>query len=202
MRMKLDMEQGEFLVRTARKAVEEYVLHMDSLTAPPETPTEVKEKAGVFVTLNTHPDGMLRGCIGHPYPSSTLIEALIDSAISACSRDPRFPPLKKEELGNVVVEVTVLTPPEVIRVKKPSDYAKMVEVGKHGLIVRKGWYQGLLLPQVAVEYEWDAEEFLSQTCRKAGLPLTAWIDSDTQISRFEGILFGEESPRGKITRRD
>jgi uncharacterized protein (TIGR00296 family) len=159
------------------------------------------EKAGVFVTLTTYPEEDLRGCIGHPYPDSPLVQALIDSSVSACSKDPRFPPVEKEELRKIVIEVTILTPPEVIHVSKPVEYSQHVEVGKHGLIVRKGWYQGLLLPQVPGDYGWDAEEFLSQTCRKAGLPLSAWIDKDTQVFRFEGIIFGEQTPRGDIVRK-
>lgn len=200
-KMEIGAEDGDFLVRRAREAVEEYVRHRSRLAVPQGTPENLKEKAGVFVTLNTYPDEDLRGCIGHPYPDSPLIEALIDSAVSACSRDPRFPPVQERELDGIVVEVTVLTPPELIRVRKPSEYPKNIEVGRHGLIVRQGWYQGLLLPQVAVEQGWDAEEFLSQTCRKAGLPLTAWIDRETQVSRFEGIIFAEESPRGKVLRK-
>ncbi len=200
--MEINIQMGQFLIQTARKTVEEFILHMNRLSVPPETPEELKKKAGVFVTLTTYPENLLRGCIGHPYPESPLIEALIDSAISACSRDPRFKPVRKEELNKIVIETTVLTPPEIIRVRKPSDYSKKVEVGKHGLIVKKGWYQGLLLPQVAVDQGWEAEEFLSQTCRKAGLSLTAWIDENTQVSRFEGLIFGEDSPRGKIVRKD
>jgi uncharacterized protein (TIGR00296 family) len=200
--MEITDDQGSFLVRTARRAVEEQVLHMGRLPVPEDTPQEFGRNAGVFVTLNTHPDSNLRGCIGHPYPDSPLIEALIDSAISACSRDPRFPGVRKEELGSIVLEVTVLTPPEPIKARRPSEYPRFVEVGRHGLIVRKGWYQGLLLPQVAVDWGWDAEEFLSQTCRKAGLPLTAWIDEDTQVLRFEGSIFGERSPRGEVVRKE
>ncbi len=199
--MELSIDEGRFVVETARRAVEEYVLHRNRLAVPEGTPPKLREKAGVFVTLNTYPDGLLRGCIGHPYPDSPLIEALIDSAISACSRDPRFPPVRKSELDAITVEVTVLTPPETIRVKKPSEYLNQVQVGRHGLMVKKGWYQGLLLPQVATEEGWDAEEFLSQTCRKAGLPLTAWMDEDTQVMRFEGLIHAEEKPRGTIRRK-
>ena len=201
MPMEITAEQGEFLVRTARRAVEEYILHLNKLPRPPQIPDVLAERAGVFVTLNTFPDDVLRGCIGHPYPDSQLIDALIDSAISACSKDPRFPRVRKDELDRIVVEVTVLTPPEVLRARKASEYPKMVEVGRHGLIVKKGWYQGLLLPQVAVEYGWDSEEFLSQTCRKAGLPMTAWIDEDTLISTFEGLIFAEAKPRGEVARK-
>jgi uncharacterized protein (TIGR00296 family) len=199
--MELDEEKGRFLVRTARETIEEFVTHRSVLSIPDETPEDLKEKAGVFVTIKTHPDEDLRGCIGHPYPDSPLVEALIDSGVSACTKDPRFRPVKKDELRKITVEITVLTPPEAIQVKKPVEYAQHIEVGRHGLIVRKGWFQGLLLPQVPVEYGWDAEEFLSQTCRKAGLPLSAWIDKDTQISRFEGWIFGEETPKGKISRK-
>jgi len=199
--MEFEDEEGEFLVRTARSAVVEYVKYRNRVEPPGETPDKMRQKAGVFVTLNIYPDGMLRGCIGHPYPDSPLIDALIDSAISACSRDPRFPPVGREELDRISVEVTVLTPPEQIKVKKPSEYADNIEIGKHGLIVRKGWYQGLLLPQVATEYGWDAEEFLSQTCHKAGLPLMAWLDEDTQVLRFEGIVFSEEKPKGRVVRK-
>jgi len=199
--MEFEDEEGEFLVRTARSAVEEYVKYRNRIEPPGETPDKMRQKAGVFVTLNTYPDGMLRGCIGHPYPDSPLIDALIDSAISACSRDPRFPPVGREELDRISVEVTVLTPPEQIKVKKPSEYADKIELGRHGLIVKKGWYQGLLLPQVATEYGWDAEEFLSQPCHKAGLPLMAWLDEDTQVLRFEGIVFSEEKPKGRVVRK-
>jgi uncharacterized protein (TIGR00296 family) len=200
--MQLDAQQGRFLVETARMVVEEYVLHMSPIEVPADAPDALREKAGVFVTLATYPDRDLRGCIGHPYADSPLLDALFDSAVSACSKDPRFQPVRKDELDGIVVEVTVLTPPQVVRVRKPSDLPKQVEVGRHGLIVRKGWYQGLLLPQVPVEQGWDAEEFLSQTCRKAGLPMTAWIDEDTEVSRFEGFIFGEEKPKGEVVRKD
>ena len=199
--MEISPDEGSFLVKTARAAVEEFVTHRARLPVPEATPDKIREKAGVFVTLNTYQTDLLRGCIGHPYPDSPLIEALIDSAISACSRDPRFPPVRKEELDQIVMEVTVLTPPEIIKVRRPDEYTGMIEVGRHGILVRKGWYQGLLLPQVATDYDWDPEEFLSQTCRKAGLSLTAWMDDDTQVYRFEGLIFGELKPRGQVERR-
>jgi uncharacterized protein (TIGR00296 family) len=199
--MTMDLDEGSFLVRTARRAVEEYVTHRGMLPVPEDTPESLREKAGVFVTLNTFETDMLRGCIGHPYPDAPLIEALIDSAVSACARDPRFPPVRKEELGAIALEVTVLTPPEIIKVRRPDEYLTMIEVGRHGLMVRKGWYQGLLLPQVATDYGWDPEEFLCQTCGKAGLHLTAWMDDDTQVYRFEGLIFGEEKPRGPVERK-
>lgn len=196
------MEQGRFLVKTARDAITEHLSHRSRISPPEETPDQLREKAGVFVTIKSHPGDELKGCIGHPYPESPLIEALIDSAISACSNDPRFPPVKESEIDGIILEVTVLTPPEEMKVARPSEYPKEIEIGRHGLIVKKGWYQGLLLPQVAVEQGWDEEEFLSHTCHKAGLPPTAWIDEETEVQRFEGFVFGEEEPGGKVLRMD
>ncbi len=200
--MNLDIQDGRFLVSTARETIREYVVHHVRIDVPDDTDSRLREKAGVFVTINTHPSRRLRGCIGHPYPDSPLIEALIDSAVSACSRDPRFPDVKPDELDHLLVEVTVLSPPEVIKVARPADYVNQIEIGRHGLIVRKGPYQGLLLPQVAVEQSWEAEDFLSHTCHKAGLPMTAWIDEDTEVQRFEGFIFAEEEPGGRVVEKD
>jgi uncharacterized protein (TIGR00296 family) len=105
--------------------------------------------------------------------------------------DPRFPPVTREEFNEVSIELTVLTMPEALHVK-PAELPTHVEVGRHGLIVKKGMYQGLLLPQVATEYNWTAEEFLCQTCWKAGLPQDAWLEAETEVSTFEGQIFKEE----------
>jgi len=187
----MQIEEGEKLVRYARKVIENHVKgnKIDDLE-------NFEEKAGVFVTINTYPEKMLRGCIGIPEPVMSLNKAIKEAAISAC-HDPRFPDLREEELENIIIEVTVLTPPQLIECK-PKEYPKYVEVGKDGLIVEKGWYKGLLLPQVAVEYRWNAEEFLSHTCMKAGLPPDAWLDEDVKVYKFQGEVFAEEKPHGKI----
>jgi uncharacterized protein (TIGR00296 family) len=192
-------QEGELAVRIARAVVEAHVRRQK----PPasEVPQRFEERSGVFVTLTTYPSDDLRGCIGYPEPLLPLIEALRDSAVSACSRDPRFPPVRADDLGKTRVEVSLLTPPQEIQPKKRTDLPGMVKVGDDGLIVQKGWARGLLLPQVPVEWKWDAEEFLCQTCIKAMLPPDSWLQNETKIFKFQAEVFSEDKPGGKIRRR-
>lgn len=194
--MLLTLEDGKKAVKLARKAIETYLAKGKIIKERYSGVFE--EKRGVFTTLTKQ--GLLRGCIGFPYPVKRLDEAIIESAIAAATEDPRFPPVKLEEMKEIVVEVTILTKPEKINAK-PIDLPKHVEIGKHGLIVKKGIYSGLLLPQVAVEYNMDAEEFLSQTCMKAGLPPDCWL-VDAEVYRFEGQIFKEVEPNGEIIEVD
>ena len=154
--------------------------------------------SGVFVTLN-NPDG-LRGCIGFPMPDKKLSHGIIDAAISAATEDPRFSPVKTNELNDIVFEVTVLTPPVEIDVSDPMEYLEKIKVGRDGLIIRHSFSSGLLLPQVPVEYGWDVEEFLQHTCEKAGLAKDTWKNESVKIEKFEGIIFKEETPNGAIVR--
>ncbi|MDD2340954.1 MAG: TIGR00296 family protein [Methanosarcina sp.] len=189
--------EGSVAVKLARKTIESF-LSEERLPEPQELGFELSpvfgEKRGVFVTLSE--EGLLRGCIGHPYPDSTLKEAILDSAISAAVRDPRFPPVKKEELERIVVEVTILTQPEKINAP-PKELPDKIEIGKHGLIVKQGYYQGLLLPQVAPENNMDSIDFLSHTCMKAGLSPDAWVKG-AEVYCFEGQIFKEKEPRGEV----
>jgi len=185
----LTEEEGKTGLRLARAAIEKYLSEHATLKPPGDLPAIFNEKRGVFVTLNEF--GSLRGCIGYPYPVFALKDAIIDAAISAAVSDPRFPPVTREEFNEVRIELTVLTMPQVLHVK-PAELPTHVEVGRHGLIVKKGMYQGLLLPQVATEYNWTTEDFLCQTCWKAGLPQDAWLEADTEVSTFEGQIFKEE----------
>jgi len=195
--MLLTLEEGKIAVKLARKAIEIYIAErkviQDRLSGVFE------QKRGVFTTLTKH--GELRGCIGFPYPIKRLDVAIIESAIAAATEDPRFPPVSLEEMDEIIVEVTVLTPPEKLNVK-PTELPKHVEIGKHGLMVKRGYFSGLLLPQVAVEYGFDAEEFLSQTCMKAGLPPDCWLMEGTEVYRFEGQIFKEIEPRGEVVEVD
>jgi uncharacterized protein (TIGR00296 family) len=184
----LSEEEGKIGLRLARAAIEKYLREQTRLKAPEDLPASFEEKRGVFVTLNKY--GNLRGCIGYPYPVFKLKDAIIDAAISAAVGDPRFPPVTKREFEDVTIELTVLSMPQVLKVK-PRELPKYVEIGRHGLIVKRGLYQGLLLPQVATEYNWSAEEFLCQTCWKAGLPQDAWLEEETEVSTFEGQIFRE-----------
>jgi uncharacterized protein (TIGR00296 family) len=145
---------------------------------------------------------LLRGCIGYPYPIKPLVEAVNVVAFAAAFEDPRFPRLDKSELGKIVVEVSVLTPPESIRMEKPEQYPSIIRVGVDGLIIKRGGRSGLLLPQVATEWGWDSDEFLSQTCVKAGLSPDAWLLPGTDVSRFQAIIFTEMTPGGKVEREE
>ena len=188
---------GELAVRIARANIDRVVkgVRMPEM----DMPECFLEKSGAFVTLKTFPKHDLRGCIGYPEPHYPLREALAKGAEGA-THDPRFPRLSAEEVETVVVEVSLLTPPELIKVRSPKDYLEQVVVGRDGLIVEQGMFRGLLLPQVPVEWNWNAETFLSQTCLKAGLYPDAWLDPATKIYRFGAEVFGEEEPRGGVVR--
>ena len=179
----LTEEQGKRLLSLARENISHYLFHREMISVE-DVPPEFEEKRGIFVTLKKNGD--LRGCIGYPEPVHPLLFALLDSSISAAIHDPRFPPVKKEEMRDIEVEVTVLTKPEEI-VPDPEN----VNIGQDGLIVERGIFKGILLPQVAVEWEWNAEEFLCQACMKAGLPPDCWLDGETRVYKFQGQIFSE-----------
>lgn len=196
----LTLDEGNFLTKLARQAITTFLEKGRKIAAPSDTPAKLREKSGVFVTLNKVTGGgeELRGCIGFPMPDFPLVEATIDAAISAATGDPRFPQVRTQELKDIVIEVSVLTPPTLIEADNPKDYPKQVKIGVDGLIVERGWSKGLLLPQVPVEWNWDAEEFLSHCCMKAGLPPDAWLVKGTKIYKFSCIIARELSPNGTI----
>lgn len=164
------------------------------ISLPEKYPENLDKKSGVFVTiykkiLNTKE---LRGCIGLPYPVKPLIEAVIDAAAAAC-RDQRFLPIKPEELSGLIIEVSVLTEPELISVKNPKDYLKKIKLGEDGLIIKKGIMSGLLLPQVPVEQGWNIENYLENLCFKAGLlPHAIWTDPAVELFKFRAQIFSEK----------
>ncbi|MEM3731485.1 MAG: TIGR00296 family protein [Candidatus Bathyarchaeia archaeon] len=201
--MELSLEDGIILVKLARKAVEEYLKRRRKISVPQGLPEKLLKNCGVFVTINTVRDREkeLRGCIGYPYPTFPLAQAVIEAAISSATEDPRFEPLSPQELESVTFEVSVLTPPQLIEVQRPSEYPNKIKVGEDGLIVERGIYKGLLLPQVPVEWGWDEEEFLCQCCIKAGLPPDGWLLNGTKVYKFKAIVFEEEKPRGEIKRK-
>ena len=167
-------------------------LARDSLTSffKDEKP-EIKVKGpkrGVFVTL--HEKGELRGCIGFPHPTHSLQEAIVEATREAAFGDPRFPPVTEPEIKKLKIEISVLTEPMLIHVKKPDEYLKKITIGKDGLII-KGTSSGLLLPQVPVEWKWNVTEFLNALCEKAGLHHTAWQDLDNKIYAFQAEVFSE-----------
>jgi AmmeMemoRadiSam system protein B/AmmeMemoRadiSam system protein A len=141
----------------------------------------LKELRGAFVTITKK--GTLRGCIGHIRGLIPLYKTIEEMAAAAAFDDPRFPPITKNELKDLEIEISVLTP-----FRQITD-VKEIEVGKHGIYIEKGYYSGLLLPQVATEYRWDRDTFLEHTCRKAGLPPDAWKEKDTRIYIFSADIF-------------
>jgi len=198
--IQLSDSDGVFLVKTARKAVTEFLSNGNRIKLESDIEEKFSFNSGVFVTLN-NPDG-LRGCIGFPMPEKRLSHAIVEGAIAAATEDPRFPSVKTNELNDIVFEVTVLTPPVEIDVSDPMEYLEKIKVGRDGLIIRHSFSSGLLLPQVPVEYGWDVEEFLQHTCEKAGLARDTWKNESVKIEKFEGIIFKEETPNGAIVREE
>jgi hypothetical protein len=204
MRFQLTLEEGKFLVKLARRAVENYLKTGKVLAVPSNVSQKLKERCGVFVTINkvSHEEKELRGCIGFPYPTTMLVQAVIESAISSATQDPRFPPLRPDELNHVVFEVSVLTPPTPVKVQNPKEYCSKIKVGRDGLIVERSFCKGLLLPQVPVEWKWDEETFLCQCCIKAGLPPDSWLLDGTKIYTFQAIIFEEKTPNGEVAPKE
>jgi len=194
----LTVDDGNILVKTARLVVTEYLKNGVKPKLEKKFKDNFSFKSGVFVTLSNALG--LRGCIGYPLSEQSLFSALENAAISAAIEDPRFPPIKYKELDLITFEVTILTPPKKIVVSKPEEYLSKIKIGRDGLIIKHGFNSGLLLPQVPIEYGWNVQEFLEHTCEKAGLPKNYWRNSETEIQKFEGIVFKEENPNGVVIR--
>lgn len=177
----MNENQKKILLKIARDSIKEYLKNKKFFKPKVEDP-ELKEKRGVFVTLKNK--GELRGCIGYPLPYKPLYSAVAELAIESATSDPRFPPVQLDELDSIEIEISVLTLP------KPVSSYKEIEIGKHGIIVSKGPFRGLLLPQVPVEYGWDLDEYLSHGCMKAGLPSDEW-KKGVEIEVFEAEVFSE-----------
>jgi AmmeMemoRadiSam system protein A len=184
----LDAEEGQRLLAIARRALEEHFQAGGgpATGGPPRSSARAEgrlvEPRGVFVTLTRA--GELRGCTGYVEGVAPVADAVRDLAISSATRDRRFTPVRADELAALHIEVSVLTPPRPIR---PDE----IEIGRHGLIARLGGRSGLLLPQVAPDWGWDAAEFLERTCEKAGLPRGAWREQGFTLLGFEAQIFEE-----------
>jgi len=175
----LNKQDQETLLQIARDSVQAH-LTGQQLDLPSNASEDLMEKRGVFVSI--HVGGNLRGCVGTIDPSTPLYQSVAGCAAAAASRDSRFKPLQLSELLEADFEISVLSPIEEV-----TDI-RNIEVGTHGLIISRGNARGLLLPQVAVQQQWDRERFLGETCRKAGLPPTAWKQGAT-IQRFTAEVF-------------
>lgn len=180
----LTNHQQKTLLQIARDSIASVLEGRSIQIVDADIDDTLRRPSGAFVTLNTR-DGHLRGCIGSIHPVAPLYRAVSQSAISAAFRDPRFYPVSTDEWPNLELEISVMGPIQ------PVGKLEEIIVGRDGLIVSRGSCAGLLLPQVASEYGWDRDTFLSQTCVKAGLPPSAWRLGDTKIERFSAEVFGE-----------
>ncbi len=196
----LNLSDGEYLVKLARETVEKHFVG----EKPPleKAPEKLKKKGAAFVTIEllVGSSRTLRGCIGFIEPIAPLVNVVAEAAVAAAFQDPRFPPLKLSELPMVIFEVSVLSRMKKLP-KNPGERLRSVVIGKMGLMVRRGFFSGLLLPQVAVEYNWSPREFLENTCLKAGLEESCWEDEDTEVYYFTAKVFQEETPGGRVVER-
>ena len=177
------------LIQTGRKRVPEALLN----------DARFEVKTGCFVTLKADDsEKSLRGCIGFHEPVYKLSWALAHAAAAAAAEDPRFHPVTLSEMERILVEVSVLTPPTMITTTTPQEILKHVRVGVDGLILRWSFGSGLLLPQVATEYGWEAEEFLCNLSMKAGAPPDQWLIPGSQVYKFQAHIFSESGPNGSV----
>jgi uncharacterized protein (TIGR00296 family) len=193
-------QDGQKLISSSREIIEKYLESKKAfLPSWISSDPRFEKKMGCFVTLKLDDaEKSLRGCIGFPEPVYALKKALPDASISAATRDPRFPPVKRNELHKLLLEISLLTPPVQLIQCSPADLPKRIEIGRDGLILKWSFGSGLLLPQVAKEYGWDAEDFLCNLSVKAGAPPDQWLVPGTLIFRFRARIFQEASPNGKV----
>lgn len=178
----LTAREKSTLLAIARKSIETYVKSGETYIEPREEKA-LNGRSGCFVTIKQ--GGQLRGCIGNFQSELPLFKEVAEMAVASASRDPRFYPMKSEDLDDFTLEISVLSP-----LHKIEEFEEIV-IGKHGIYLEKGFYRGVLLPQVAKEHGWDRDTFLCQTCVKAGLPNDAWQADDAEIYIFSAQVFGE-----------
>lgn len=188
----LSEDEGRYLLGVARKTIKNRLGNQEE---PPiewkDLPDKFKEKMGTFVTVTI--DGNLRGCIGHIIPREPLIEGVMENAINAAFKDPRFSPLTKEEFDKIEIEVSILTPPKGLSYEDAEDLLNKLRPGVDGVIIKKGYHEATFLPQVWEQLP-DKEEFLTHLCLKAGLSPSSWKTENLQISTYQVQAFeGEKS---------
>lgn len=178
----LTEDEQKILLKTARLSI---LQHFDkSIKEFPKGTKQLSLNCGAFVTL--HKNTNLRGCIGYISAAKPLMETIKEVAKSSAFNDPRFPPVTRDEVDELEIEISVLSPfREITNIHE-------IKVGVHGILIRKGYMSGLLLPQVATEYGWDRETFLTHTCHKAGLPGGAWKEKGIEIEIFSAVVFNEK----------
>ena len=194
--MKIDTKQAKKLIDLARQSIADY-FNDKKTEASPAIKNEFGKKSGVFVSLYVKDE--LIGCIGYAEPLVPLYQAVTEVSRAAAFEDPRFPPMKKSQMKDLRIEISVLTDPKEIEVNSPDGYPKKVKIGVDGLMVKDEFGWGLLLPQVAVEWGWDSKEFLNQTCKKAGLSPDCWDNMKRNVYKFQAQVYTEKN--GKIVEK-
>lgn len=186
----LSLDKAKRLFELARESINSFFDNKE-VKFDENLKKEFSDKQGVFVTI--YLDDELAGCIGYTEPVFPLYEGVMNAARGAAFEDPRFPPLKKEELKKARLEISVLSKPELIDVKDPEEYLKKIKIGRDGLLIRDELNNGLLLPQVATEMNFDVKMFLDQTCIKAGLEPDDWRDKRRHVYKFQAQVFQEKN---------
>jgi uncharacterized protein (TIGR00296 family) len=199
----LSLKEGKKLIEIARKELDSYFKGQEIEKFDIEINKNLEKRAGVFVSLHTYPANELRGCIGIGFPISKipLWESVREAVKASAFEDSRFFPLTKDELDKVIIEISVLTKPEMIEVrerKNPEDIFSDIEIGKDGLMLEYSGYLGIFLPQVPVEQGWDVEHYLEQLCLKAGVSPKTWKNKTCKIYKFQAQIFSEAEPRGDV----
>ena len=189
----LSEDEGNYLLVMARNTIKNRLNNMEEPQIDwKNLPEKFQEQLGTFVTLTI--DGNLRGCIGHIIPRETVIEGIRENSINAAFRDPRFPPLSREEFDKIEIEISILTAPEELSYTDADDLLNKLRPGVDGLIIKKGHYEATFLPQVWDQLP-DKEEFLSHLCMKAGLSYDSWRKEKLQVSTYQVQAFEEEKGR-------
>lgn len=195
----LTAQEGAALVHAARRSILDAYAQKE--TPAPAGAGVFGEMRGVFVTLQTHPKEELRGCIGFVRSERPLGQAVVSAARLAAFEDGRFEPVRKSELESCVIEISVLSVPEPVKASDAAGRLKAVRIGTDGLIIQYGRAGGLLLPQVAIEWNFTPQTFLEAVCEKAGLPKDMWKSPSAKLWTFEAQVFGEEKPGGRVGKK-
>ena len=188
----LNTEEKRFLLNVARQTLNHYLkgdpipkISVESLSPA------LKEARGCFVTLEQ--GGNLRGCIGHIQPIKSLCDCVVENAINAASKDPRFPEVDLNELNSISIEISALTVPKKLDIEKRETLFQLLVPGRDGVILRQGWYQATFLPQVWRHFS-DEESFLNALCEKGGMPRGCWKDDETEVFTYQAEVFKETKP--------
>ncbi len=183
-------EDRKSLLILARSVIESEIIAGAKIKRPETSSPPLEEKRGCFVTL--HKNEVLRGCIGTIEPVRSLILNVEENAINAAFKDPRFPPMKRDELSAVDIEISVLTVPEILNFKDGEDLKKKLLPDVHGVILSREWHRAIYLPQVWEQLR-DKESFLEHLCLKAGMEGSCWEDTETQVKIYQAEYFSESS---------